>query len=84
MRDDKGYYSQRHWWWDSDDNEYTFDATWHYTPDDDDRYLGEAVLVDVEIIEGDLADWMIEPGGDVWKSIEKDFDMTQAQRIDDY
>ena len=83
MRNERGRYTQRHYWWDSEDNEYTLDATWHYTPDEDIRYLGEAVLLDLEVIEGDLPDWMIEPGGDVWKYIETDFNPERAQPLDD-
>ena len=83
MMSERGTYTQRHWWWDSEDNEYTLDATWHYTPDDDDyRYIGEAVLLELEWLTGGLNDWLLSKDGDIWNTLKSEFNLNKAERID--
>ena len=84
--DRAGEYRQNHWWWDEYDNEFMLEAVWKYTPDDDDRYMGESELLELECISRNAGeiDQLLDKDGDIWRSIAQDFDLNQADRIDDY
>jgi len=86
LTDKAGQYRQNHWWWDEYDNEYMLEAVWNYTPDDDDRYMGESELIELECVSKNAndIDHLLNEGGDIWRYVEKDFDIIKADRIDDY
>ena len=65
-------YRQEHVWWDSDDNEFLIEATWDYIPDEDPRFIGESVLLEIECLDGTGIDHLLDRDGDIWRSVERD------------
>ena len=78
-----GRYIQRHLWWDVEDREYEIESVWKYTPDKEfGGWYESAELQSIEVYDcetgaPDIDHEMFE-GSDVWRYIEKDFDLNIA------
>jgi muramidase (phage lysozyme) len=84
---DMGRYEQVCYWWDSEDRQYNLLTIWDYSPEDLDLgYYEDYELISVEVLESETGapciEHLLDKHGDIWKSIENDFDRTQATYID--
>lgn len=81
--DKAGEYRQEHYWWDEDDNQYLIEAIWQYRPPCSETGYGEdSELLSLECLDGVEIDHLLVKGGNIWRVIEKEFDITEAVYID--
>lgn len=83
-----GKYTQEVWWWDHEDNEYMLETVWYYYPLDRETNQGDyAELCSIEVLDQAVGapniDHLLDKGGDVWKSVEDDFNINRAELLDD-
>ena len=84
LTDKAGEYRQEHYWWDEEDNQYLLEGIWQYRPPCSETGYGEdSELLSLECLEGDGIDHLLDKGGNIWRVIATEFDITEAVYLDD-
>ena len=82
--DKAGDYRQEHYWWDEEDNQYLLEGIWQYRPPCSETGYGEdSELLSLECLDGDGIDHLLDKGGNIWRVIATEFDITEAVYLDD-